>query len=203
MTLVKICGITNFEDARASIASGADMLGFNFYPASKRYISPESARRIIEQLPSSITCIGVFVNEASPGRVSQLAKEAGVSVVQLHGDERPAYCRAVSDYPVIKALRVGPEFVVAQVAECGAETVLLDTFQADAYGGTGHSFDWSMALAMKTLAPKLISGRWPDGGKCGRSHRSSPALCCRCMQFVGTQAGLERHGPGEGIRGRS
>jgi len=156
MTLVKICGITTIEDARACTAAGADMLGFNFFPASKRYISAESARRIIEQLPSSITCIGVFVNESSPERVSQLAEEAGVSVVQLHGDEPPEYCRALSDYPVFKALRVTPTFVAKQAVACGADTVLLDAFQTDAYGGTGHTFDWSMALAVRSLVPKLI-----------------------------------------------
>ena len=156
MTLVKICGITNLEDARASAAAGADMLGFNLYPASKRYIPPESARRIIEQLPQSITCIGVFVNEPSPERVSQLAEEAGCSVVQLHGDEPPEYCQALSGYRVIRALRVAPDFAPQQAAVCGAETVLLDAFQTGAYGGTGHTFDWSIALAVKSLVPNLI-----------------------------------------------
>jgi len=156
MTLVKVCGITNLEDAHACEAAGANMLGFNFYPASKRYISPQVARLIIEKLSPSITCVGVFVNEPSPERVAQLAGEARVSVVQLHGDEPPEYCRALAKYPVIKALRVGRDFAPEQAAECGARTVLLDAFHEDAYGGTGHTFDWSVALALRGLVPKLI-----------------------------------------------
>ena len=156
MTLVKVCGITNLEDARRCVAAGADMLGFNFYPASKRYISPRAARRIIEQLTSSITYIGVFVNEPNPERVTQLAAEARVSVVQLHGDESAEYCRGVTNYPVIKALRVAHDFAPEQAAAFGAQTVLLDTFHEDAYGGTGQTFDWSSAVALRALVPKLI-----------------------------------------------
>lgn len=172
MTLVKICGITNLEDARACVAAGADMLGFNFYPASKRYISPPAARSIIEKVSSSIICIGVFVNEPSPARVAQLAEEARVSVVQLHGDEPPEYCRALANYQVIKALRVAPDFAPAQAAECGAETVLLDAFQPDAYGGTGHTFDWSVALAFRALVPKLIlaGGLTPENVAAAIAH---------------------------------
>lgn len=156
MTLVKVCGITNLEDARACVAAGVNMLGFNFYRGSKRYISPKAARRIIVSLPSSITCIGVFVNEPNPARVAQLAREACVSVVQLHGDEPPEYCRALPNYRVIRALRVAADFAPEQAAACGAETVLLDTFHAGAYGGTGHTFDWSVALALRALVPHLI-----------------------------------------------
>lgn len=156
MTLVKICGITNLEDARVCIAAGADMLGFNFYPASPRYISPRAARRIIEKLSPSITSIGVFVNEPSPERVTLIAEEACVSVVQLHGDEPPEYCRALRHYRVVRALRVAADFAPEQAAECGAETVLLDAFAPDVFGGTGHTFDWSIALAIRGLVPKLI-----------------------------------------------
>jgi len=156
MTLVKVCGITNLEDARACAEAGADMLGFNFHPASPRYISPREAREIIEKLPSSITCVGVFVNEESPARVALLARESSVSVVQLHGDETPEYCRALTAYPVIKALRVSREFVPEQGASCGTPTVLLDAFHKGAYGGTGRTFDWSLALAVRALIPKLV-----------------------------------------------
>lgn len=184
MTLVKICGITTLEDARACTAAGADMLGFNFFPASKRYISPESARRIIEHLPPAITCVGVFVNEPSPERVSQLAATAGVSVVQLHGDEPPEYCRSVLDYQVFKALRVAPDFVATQAGDCGAETVLLDAFQTDGYGGTGHTFDWSMALAVRSLVPKLIlAGGLTPGNVAAAVAQASPFAVDACSSL--------------------
>jgi phosphoribosylanthranilate isomerase len=88
--------------------------------------------------------------------VASLADAAGVRVVQLHGDEPPEYCRALKGYPVIKALRVSHNFVPEQAAGCGTQTVLLDAFSTDAYGGTGQTFEWSMALAARALVPRLI-----------------------------------------------
>ncbi len=87
MVKVKICGITNALDARAAIDAGADALGFNFWRGSKRYIEPRAAREIIRGLAEEVLCVGVFVNEASPSDVEQVANEAGVKTVQLHGDE--------------------------------------------------------------------------------------------------------------------
>src|SRR5687767_716912 len=103
MVRVKICGITKLEDALASVEAGADALGFNFYPQSPRYIEPLAARRIIEQLPSSILCVGVFVNLPDAEQIECLASEAGVQAVQLHGDESPAYCQKLKSLFVIKA----------------------------------------------------------------------------------------------------
>ncbi len=106
-TKVKICGITNLDDARVAVEAGAHALGFNFYPRSPRYIRPEDARRIIAQLPSSVLTVGVFVNEAHTETVARTASELNLGAVQLHGDESPAYCRALKNFQVIKALRVG------------------------------------------------------------------------------------------------
>ena len=86
MTFVKICGITNLDDALAAVDAGADALGFNFYKPSPRYVTPETARDIIDQLPASILKVGVFVNEPSPESVKTLARDAGVTAVQLHGE---------------------------------------------------------------------------------------------------------------------
>ena len=145
MTLVKICGVTNLEDALLCVEAGADMLGFNFYPPSPRYVSPRAARRITELLPASVASVGVFVNEESPRRVEELAAESGVAAVQLHGDEPAAYCRALGGGLVIKALRVSPDFAPETAASCGAQAVLLDAYSRELYGGTGHEFDWSRA----------------------------------------------------------
>ena len=156
MTRVKICGITNLEDALAATEAGAYALGFNFYLNSPRYITPRKAREIIEQLPSSVLSVGVFVNEASPTAVARIAEEAGLAAVQLHGDETPDYCLALRHLTVIKALRVGSDFHVEQVAECGAELILLDAFVSEARGGTGKICDWSLARRARDLAPKLF-----------------------------------------------
>lgn len=164
MTLVKICGVTNLDDALTCVEAGADMLGFNFYPRSPRYVAPEDARRITERLPASVVAVGVFVNEESAGRVEELAERAGVATVQLHGDESPAYCRALGGRFVIKALRVAPDFAPASAATFPAQAVLLDAYSKDSYGGTGDVFDWSAARAVRALVPQLFlaGGLGPD-----------------------------------------
>ena len=156
MTLVKICGVTNLEDALLCVEAGADMLGFNFYPRSPRYVAPSDARRITEQLPASVVSVGVFVNEESPGRVEELAAQAGVTGLQLHGDEPAAYCRALDGRLVIKALRVSADFVPESALSCGTQAVLLDAHSRDLYGGTGDVCDWSAARAVRALVPRLF-----------------------------------------------
>lgn len=156
MTLVKICGITNLEDALACAEAGAGALGFNFYTRSPRYVSPVEARRITVQLPASVLTVGVFVNEESPGRVEELAARAGVAAVQLHGDEPAAYCRALGGRLVIKALRVSTDFAPESALSCGTQAVLLDAYSRDLYGGTGDVCDWSAARAVRALVPRLF-----------------------------------------------
>ena len=154
MTFIKICGITNIDDALAAVAAGADALGFNFYKPSPRYITPQSAREIIEQLPSSVLTVGVFVNEES---ANSIAAEAGVTALQLHGDESPSYCRelATNRY-VIKALAVSDEFNVDAVKSYETEAIMLDTRHNKLRGGTGQVFDWTIAQQVSRLIPKLF-----------------------------------------------
>ncbi len=153
---IKVCGITNLNDARMCVEAGVDLLGFNFYPRSLRYIEPPEARRIIEQLPPGVISVGIFVNEKSPERVERIADEAGVGAVQLHGEETSSYCRALKDRFVIKALRVRDDFVPEQTSEYKTEAVLLDSFNAKARGGTGESFDWSVAKRTRPFVSKLF-----------------------------------------------
>ena len=101
MTFIKICGITNLDDARAAVDAGVDALGFNFYKPSPRYVTPEFARGIINHLPTTILTVGVFVNESSPQSVEDLARRASVTAIQLHGDESPDYCDAIQNRYVI------------------------------------------------------------------------------------------------------
>lgn len=156
MTSIKICGITNPEDALACVDAGAHMLGFNFYPASPRYISPQTTREILALLPSAILSVGVFVNAGAPSEVARAADLAGVGAVQLHGDESPSFCRQLNGRVVIKALRVSAGFDPASAAAYETDAILLDTFDRNFRGGTGETFDWTIARSTRKLVSKLI-----------------------------------------------
>ena len=153
MTFIKICGITNLNDAHAAVAAGADILGFNFYRPSPRYIAPESAREIINTLPESILTAGVFVNEGSPDAVRSIANQSGVKAVQLHGDESPDFCRALNS--VIKSFAVSGNFDIKQLESYEVDAIMLDTKDNRLRGGTGRVFDWSIAQQVSRLIPKL------------------------------------------------
>lgn len=152
MTLVKICGITSLEDALAAVDAGADALGFNFYQPSPRYISPATAREIIDHLPEAVLKVGVFVN-ADLKSVAGIVKEARLSAVQLHGDESPEYCRALAGVYIIKVFRAGEDF---DIATYKVEAIMLDTKDDLLRGGTGRVFDWSIARRTNNSVPKLF-----------------------------------------------
>jgi phosphoribosylanthranilate isomerase len=156
MTKVKICGITSLEDALAAVEAGAEMLGFNFYQRSPRYIEPAAARAVVERLPAGVLSVGVFVNEEGPGAVCRLAAEAGVGAVQLHGAETPEFCAALGGLETIKALRVGEGFEVESVRSFPVGAVLLDAYVPGEWGGTGRTFDWAQAKRARELAARLI-----------------------------------------------
>ena len=157
MTLVKICGITNLNDARHAIECGADALGFNFYRESARYIDPEQAKTVIDQLPGGARLIGVFVDEDIDA-VIDIASACNLNGVQLHGDENAAYLKELrvrSGLPVIKAFRAGPGFTLDAVLASGANAVLLDAHAKDLNGGTGKITDWHLAAKMRSIVGKL------------------------------------------------
>jgi len=156
MVRVKVCGITNLEDALTAVEAGADALGFNFYRRSARFIAPQEARRIIERLPETVLSVGIFVNEERPEMVERMAQEARVTAVQLHGDESPEYCRALSGSFRIKALRVHQGFKPESAAVYETEAILLDAFDTETRGGTGHVIDWQVARRTRELVPKLF-----------------------------------------------
>lgn len=156
MTLIKICGITNLDDALAAVAAGADALGFNFYKPSPRYITPQNAREIIDQLSGEIMTVGVFVNEETPESVRNIATEAGVAALQLHGDESPGYCRELADQFVIKTLAVSANFDSQVVHAYQTGAIMLDTKDNALRGGTGRRFDWSIAEQVNQLGRKLF-----------------------------------------------
>src|SRR5271170_5008761 len=107
---VKICGITNWTDARQACEAGADLLGFNFWPRSSRFITPAKARRIMRRLPKGVAVVGVFVNETE-AKTLKIARDVGLDYLQLHGDEAPeTVARLQRNFPVIKAIRVRESF---------------------------------------------------------------------------------------------
>lgn len=155
MTLIKICGITNLDDALAAVAAGADALGFNFYRPSPRYLTPAAARAIIERLPSSILTVGVFVNEPLE-TLAAAVSAALVSAVQLHGTESPEYCKSLPDLYLIKAFASGGQFTPESVLAYDVPAVMLDAFDRETFGGTGKLSDWSMARRTSELCAQLF-----------------------------------------------
>jgi len=155
MTFIKICGITNLDDALAAVDAGADALGFNFYQPSPRYVTPETTAEIIGHLPPAVLTVGVFVNERSPRSVEELARRASVTAIQLHGDESPGYCSELENRYVIKALAAGADFDMQRALDYDVDAILLDTKHDTLRGGTGRVFDWSIALEVRRAVPKL------------------------------------------------
>jgi len=157
MVKIKVCGITNLNDALAAVEFGADYLGFNFYPPSARCITPEKAREIIARLPARIEKFALFVNEPKERVREVLAAgaadgERGFSGVQLHGEETPDYCRGW-DVKVIKAFRVKDRDSLRSMTDFPADYYLVDSW-APGYGGSGAPFPWSWLEGLK--AEKLI-----------------------------------------------
>ncbi|MDD3559808.1 MAG: phosphoribosylanthranilate isomerase [Melioribacteraceae bacterium] len=148
---VKICGITNIDDAKLCVDCGADALGFIFYKESKRYIEPDKAKKIIDKLPFFVLKVGVFVNEIFEN-VNATAKNIGLNAVQLHGNENLDYFEKIN-YPVLKAIRVD-EKLNENLKIYSDYTILLDSKDASEYGGTGKQFDW--ALIPESYLNKII-----------------------------------------------
>ena len=153
----KICGLTNEQDARAAVQSGADALGFIFAP-SPRLISPEEARRIINALPPSVQTVGVFVDE-DPGRVSSVAEMCGLDILQFHGGESAEYCQRFDQW-VIKAVRLRSRQDLMGLAKYDGvvQALLLDTYLPDKAGGTGMTFNWQWAVEARKYGRIILAG---------------------------------------------
>ena len=140
---IKICGITNLADARLALALGADLLGFNFYQPSPRYVAPTQAAEIITALPKDVVTVGVFVNAGTSG-IERVLAQCPLKMAQLHGDETNQQCRETAQLgvQVIKALRMRRVEDIEAVKQYDVDGILLDAFREDLYGGTGDKFDW-------------------------------------------------------------
>ncbi|HEV2903606.1 MAG TPA: indole-3-glycerol phosphate synthase TrpC [Pyrinomonadaceae bacterium] len=159
---VKICGITNLEDAKGAIEAGADMLGFNFCPQSPRFIEPQAVRDIVFfklRLRREVRMIGVFVNETLE-RIQAVAEEAHLSGIQLHGDETVEFCRQLKELApdrfVIKSFPTNGALNLEQVSHYPTDAILLDASDAKLRGGTGKLADWSIAQAAAEKLPRVL-----------------------------------------------
>ena len=149
-TRIKICGLTREEDVDAAVAAGADAIGFVFFPASPRHVTPQRVAELARRIPPFVEVVGLFVNEA-PAVVRAACDLVPLSLLQFHGDEDAAYCRQFSR-PYLRAARVRPGLDLVEFARAfpDARGLLLDAF-VEGYGGGGHVFDW-------TLIPPQLPG---------------------------------------------
>jgi phosphoribosylanthranilate isomerase len=158
MVFTKVCGITNPGDAREAADAGADAIGMIF-AESPREVDVEEARRISVALPDGVLKVGVFV-DAEPEEVLQTAREVGLDLAQLHGDETPETVAAIrgAGLPVMKALRVRNAEALAEIQSYGADLIMLDAWSARVRGGTGETFDWGLAKSVKGRGNIVVSG---------------------------------------------
>jgi phosphoribosylanthranilate isomerase len=157
MVKVKICGLTNAEDAQKAVYYGAWAVGFIFFTKSPRYVSPSKARKIIETLPPFVTPVGVFVNQ-SERAIRDICAFTRIHTIQFHGDESPVYCKRFRDLKIIKAFRIGGFFPVDILHKYKVDAFLFDTYDEKAAGGTGKVFDWDLLKGQKIEKPVILAG---------------------------------------------
>lgn len=205
---VKICGITNLTDALAAVEMGADILGFNFYRKSPRYIEPARAIEIIDKIPAFVDTAGIFVN-ADAHTIHELTHVGSLNWIQLHGDETPEFCDQFTAWNLrtIKAIRVKSKESLTQAQQFHTSALLLDAFNPDLYGGTGERFDWALvkdfsyriflaggitpdniteALENRTYGVDICSGIELEPGK--KDHKKMQQLFKTIYNYTGLKA---------------
>ncbi len=158
MVTVKVCGITSPDDARAAAEAGADAIGLVFAESSRR-VSVDQAREVADALPENILKVGVFVDSGAD-EILRIAREVGLDIAQLHGDETPetvTFLRG-EGVKVMKALRVRDASSLEEIGRYGADLYLLDAYSEKGRGGTGERFDWGLAKSSKGRANIVVSG---------------------------------------------
>ena len=194
MFRVKICGITNVDDARVVAQAGADAVGLNFYPKSPRYVTAEKARQIVDALPERIVKVGLFVNAAAE-EICQTFDRLGLDLIQLHGDEPPEFFGELRGRAAMRAFRLGESGVDRMCRylddcrrlACEPRLVLVDACVEGAYGGTGQLADWEAlkAYPFDATPPPLVlaGGLKPDN--------VAEAIRAVCPAAVDTASGVE------------
>jgi len=184
MTKIKICGITNLDDAKAAIDYGADALGFVFFKESPRNITPKKAAAITARLPAFTTTVGVFVNEPRQ-TIQKIVEETGIDVIQLHGDEPPEACSL--QRRVIKGIRVKSLQSLEPLKRYQdlVSAFLLDTYAQHMLGGTGQVFNWDIAIEAKKFGRVILAG--------GLTHENISEAIRRVKPYaVDVSSGVER-----------
>jgi phosphoribosylanthranilate isomerase len=168
MFRIKICGITNVDDAVAVALAGADAVGLNFYARSPRHIALDTARQIVAALPKKMVKVGLFVN-AAPADTCRVYDSLGLNLIQLHGDEPPEFLAQLGGRPIMRAFRLGTKGlqpILEYLRRCQELTAmpsltLLDSLIPGEYGGTGQTADWSVAkqyVAELGMPPLVLAG---------------------------------------------
>ena len=194
MFRIKICGLTHVVEAVAAARAGADAIGLNFYPKSRRFIQLDHARQIVEALPSEVVKVGLFVN-ASAADICRTFDQLGLDLIQLHGDEPATFLAQLGDRPVMRAFRLGEsglESIARYLGDCRQlgcmpKLVLVDAHVKGAYGGTGQVADWQ-ALKQYPLdasvPPLVLAGGLTPGNVAEAIRTVRPAA-------VDTASGVE------------
>ena len=191
---IKICGVTNANDACACVELGADMIGFNFYRASSRYTEPAAVRRIVDALPTRICAVGVFV-DADPAEIRKLAKIAAIGCVQLHGHTTPEECSELArEFRVIRALSTDTRFEPEQTAAFPDCDVLVDAYHPELRGGSGQTCDWAAARAAMRYTRFLILSGGLNARNVGRAIAAvTPDAVDVCSGIESTPGVKDRH----------
>ncbi len=157
MVKIKVCGITNIDDAYSAAGCGVDALGFIFYPKSQRYVAPVKAKEMIQKLPSEVIRVGVFVNHTIQ-EVKEVVQYCGLDLIQLHGDESPEYCARFPMSCLIKGVSFQREEEIGELRNYPVSAVLMDAHDPGQYGGTGKNSDWKLAIRVKETHPLILAG---------------------------------------------
>ena len=190
---IKICGVTNANDARACVEVGADMIGFNFYRESPRYVEPTIVHQIVEALPAPTCAVGVFV-DADPEEIRKVAKTAGVRCLQLHGRVTPEQCNELArEFRVIRAFSTDARFEPQDAAAFSDCDVLIDGYHPELRGGTGQTCDWSAARAAIRYTRFLILSGGLNARNVGRAIAAVTPHAVDVCSGIETAPGVKDH----------
>jgi phosphoribosylanthranilate isomerase len=190
---IKICGVTNVRDAKASVELGAHLIGLNFYPQSPRYIEPKVGRQIVEALPTNTVAVGVFVN-GNADEIRKTANTAGVRCVQLHGNFSPEMAHELAgEFRVIRAFFTHPRFRAEDVSLFPDSDVLIDAHHPDLRGGTGRTCDWSAARATLPFTRFLILSGGLNAQNVARAIATVTPHAVDVCSGVESAAGVKDH----------
>jgi len=191
MVKVKICGITNGDDARAAVEAGADALGFIFAPSPRR-IAPERAREIVESVPLFVSTVGVFVDE-DPARVREIVSRCKLNYIQFHGEELPQICNAFGER-VIKAVRIKDEGSLCGLDRYRVCAFLLDSHVEGKRGGTGVTFPWELAARVQSPGRPVILSGGLDSRNVAQAIRIATPYAVDVSSGVESEPGRKDHG---------